>query len=109
MAMNKESFYCHECGYETYKWMGRCPGCGSWSTFSEKKISRHAARKTGTELTANNLAALEITENERIPTGIKEFDRVLGGGAVKGSVLLLGGGIPAWGGNPRLSFRPRAT
>ena len=91
MAMNKESFYCHECGYETYKWMGRCPGCGSWSTFSEKKISRHAARKTGTELTANNLAALEITENERIPTGIKEFDRVLGGGAVKGSVLLLGG------------------
>ncbi len=90
MASRKESYYCNECGYETYKWMGRCPGCGSWSTFDEKKNIK-LARTAVSEVTVNSLKDHEMTENERIPTGIKEFDRVLGGGAVKGSVLLLGG------------------
>ncbi|NLI70013.1 MAG: DNA repair protein RadA [Firmicutes bacterium] len=89
--MSKESFYCQECGYETYKWMGRCPGCGNWGTFSEKKASHRGAGRKGQELSANNLAALKVTEGERVSTGIREFDRVLGGGAVKGSVLLIGG------------------
>lgn len=91
MASRKESYYCSECGYETYKWMGRCPGCGSWSTFAEKKTVRLNRSPGLAKISVASLQELEITDSERISTGIKEFDRVLGGGAVKGSVLLLGG------------------
>ncbi len=94
MAAPKEWFYCTECGYETYKWMGRCPGCSQWSTFTEKieesPKKKSAASRSGT-VTVNSLQEYEITDTERISTGISELDRVLGGGAVRGSVLLLGG------------------
>ena len=88
----KETYYCSECGYEAYKWMGRCPDCGSWSCFSPKKAGKlEGSSGLHGELTVTRLQDLETAESERYPTGVGEFDRVLGGGAVKGSVLLLGG------------------
>ena len=91
MATKKETYYCSECGYETYKWMGRCPTCGSWSSFVPQKTVKLEKRESAGEVSYSRLKDLETEESERYPTGISEFDRVLGGGAVKGSVLLLGG------------------
>ncbi len=91
MGKRKEAYYCSECGYEAYKWMGRCPGCGGWSTFTETQKFTIGKRGIGSHITVSTLEESVVTASERFATGISEFDRVLGGGAVKGSVLLLGG------------------
>lgn len=90
--MGKEltRFVCGECGFESPKWLGKCPGCHSWNTLSEEVIKKsQAIRKP--EARALSLPMISIEENSRFSSGIFELDRVLGGGIVPGSLILLGG------------------
>ena len=96
MAKAKKTvFFCQECGYESPKWMGQCPGCKSWNTFVEEIVSpsqtkhQEAAGRKKAEPVA--LSEISLDEEDRIHTGIKELDRVLGGGIVQGSMTLVGG------------------
>ena len=90
-------YFCQECGYESAKWMGQCPGCKAWNTFVEEPVS--TAKKTSgssgklTEKRAEPVILKDISlrEDERQTTGIGELDRVLGGGIVPGSLVLVGG------------------
>ncbi len=97
MAKNKTVFVCNECGYESAKWLGKCPACGSWNTFFEQKIienknsSLKATTNNGKANTPQKLNSYEAKETIRTSTGFEELDRVLGGGLVKGSLILLGG------------------
>ena len=91
----KTMFICNECGYETVKWMGKCPTCGSWDSFEEQLISNAketATVKAGTKIASGmKLSAIDPKDEHRFVTNISELDRVLGGGIVKGSVVLLSG------------------
>lgn len=93
----KSVFYCTACGNETTKWAGKCPACGAWNTIVEQSAPKSAgsssrSRKGSLERTkAHPIAALEQGEELRFSTGMGELDRVLGGGAVKGSLVLVGG------------------
>ena len=88
---------CNECGYESPKWLGKCPACNSWNTFFEQKIIEN--KNSSLKLNTNNgkantpqkLNSYEAKETIRTSTGFEELDRVLGGGLVKGSLILLGG------------------
>lgn len=95
MAKAKQVFFCQECGYESAKWMGQCPGCKAWNTFVEEKVVTGVRKTAGKSAVSNRTPAsiLEVTTGEetRIRTGMDEFDRVLGGGIVNGSLVLLGG------------------
>ena len=93
MAKAKGSvFFCGECGYESTKWLGKCPACGSWNTMLEqKKISSVPSINNLTSAHAIPLADVTTTASGRVSSGIGELDRVLGGGIVPGSVTLLGG------------------
>ena len=82
------SFRCSNCGYESVKWMGKCPRCGQWNTFEEVKS---VFGEKETHVSPISLDRIENKEEERISTGIDEFDRVIGGGVVPGSAVLLGG------------------
>lgn len=92
-------FYCQECGHESVKWMGQCPGCKAWNTFVEepKKGSRAGGRNNGPGIGVGNkpevvsLSEVSLREDEKTETNIKELDRVLGGGIVPGSLTLVGG------------------
>ncbi len=95
MASKIKSVYiCNECGSESSKWLGKCPNCNSWNTFEEQVISTpknlSAPILTG-NVSAKPLSQIDYTDEERIVTHIDELDRVLGGGIVKGSVVLLSG------------------
>ena len=87
-------FYCKECGYESAKWLGQCPGCREWNTFVEeavmKKGSSHKSISTG-ELKPSKLSEISLESEERTKTELDELDRVLGGGIVSGSLVLVGG------------------
>lgn len=89
------SYVCSECGYESPKWLGKCPKCASWNTFSEceiKPAARYEAKKTFMSQSARPLNDIRLGgEDERIKTEIAELDRVLGGGIVRGSLVLVGG------------------
>ena len=89
----KTKFVCGECGYETIKWMGFCPACGSYNTLVEAVAVAPAkgGQRTLGGSRAVSLASVTETDTVRIPTGIGEFDRVLGGGVVSGSTVLVGG------------------
>ena len=85
----KSIFVCGECGYETPRWMGRCPQCGSWNTIvEEERVSLKAPAAPGKAVPLKEVSALA---GKRTSTGVGELDRVLGGGAVKGALVLLGG------------------
>ena len=94
MAKTNSVFVCNECGYETPKWLGKCPACNSWNTFFEQKVVKDNGKvgdkkvKSATPTKLNSIAGKEET---RVSTGVGELDRVLGGGIVKGSLILLGG------------------
>ncbi len=94
-AKSKTVYVCRECGYETPKWLGKCPSCNSWSTLEEDVRMPVSSAKTvsamPSELLARPLSKIDATEEQRYITGIKELDRVLGGGIVKGSGVLLSG------------------
>lgn len=93
MAKAKQMYFCQECGYESVKWQGQCPACKCWNTFVEDKIVVGAGKYSGkTEAAApTSILKVETTKDTRIGTGMKELDRVLGGGIVKGSLTLVGG------------------
>jgi DNA repair protein RadA/Sms len=89
-------FVCGSCGYESPKWLGRCPGCQAWNTFAEERIEKKASGRAGIGLAQPRQKPVSITHIEsgreaRVLTGISELDRVLGGGLVPGSLLLVGG------------------
>lgn len=93
---NKIVFFCSECGNESSKWTGKCLACGAWNTMIEQKVTRQSGGKASVSIpsASNNpkkLSEIEIVDDERTSTGIAEFDRVLGGGIVKGSLVLVGG------------------
>ena len=96
MSVVRKKFVCQNCGYESIQWLGKCPSCGSWNTFSEeieKKTKTHqiSSRKHEVKsIFALNNEKLKI-DSIRIKTGIKEFDRVLGGGLIQGSIVLIAG------------------
>ena len=97
MAKAKTSaFFCQNCGYESSKWMGQCPACREWNTFVEELVDRKALSTSGkikpaTEAKPVPLSAIKTSDEERISTSMPELDRVLGGGVVKGSLVLIGG------------------
>ncbi len=88
MSTGKQLFICRQCGYETFKWLGRCPTCSSWNSFIE---SAPPPRRTVSPAQICLLKDVPARKEHRLCTGLAEFDRVLGGGAVPGSVVLLGG------------------
>lgn len=101
MAKSKNTaFFCSECGYESSKWYGQCPACKAWNTFVEEPVAGKTAvkglsvvRKDSLTKASHPVSLKEISteEKERTLTGIKELDRVLGGGIVQGSLVLVGG------------------
>ena len=94
MAKTKTVFVCNECGYESAKWLGKCPACNSWNSFYEQKIEKVVEAVRLERKEPNLPRALNTYKGEetlRTTTGFSEVDRVLGGGLVKGSLILLGG------------------
>lgn len=94
MAKSKSLYICNECGYETAKWYGCCPGCGEWNTMEEvirsaqeQKSSKSAVKS----VFAQTIGEIDVDDEIRFKTGMQELDRVLGGGIVKGSLVLLSG------------------
>lgn len=89
---NKTVFVCNSCGAQSIKWSGRCPGCNEWNTLEEQIVVSAAKNKSNIiNNTAVKLNDIKIVDEHRYITGISELDRVLGGGIVKGSMVLLGG------------------
>ena len=92
-------FFCKECGYESAKWLGKCPGCNSWNSFVEEKINKkNTSKTTGSHLstfsktsTVKKLKDIIVTKEIRLNTGYEELNRVFGGGIVEGSLNLIGG------------------
>lgn len=99
MGKSKSVFVCQGCGHESPKWLGRCPACSAWNTFVEERAATSAAPASrslvkagpGREGRPLRLAEAEAAPEQRTPVGLKEFDRVLGGGVVAGAVVLVGG------------------
>jgi DNA repair protein RadA/Sms len=94
MAKAKTAYACTECGGTSSKWQGQCPHCGVWNTLVETIVAPPASRfqaLAGSASVVRALSSVEAGDNPRAPTGIEEFDRVLGGGLVPGGVILLGG------------------
>lgn len=98
MLKNKKTVYfCQECGYESSKWMGQCPGCKAWNSFVEEVVtSKKSTASSGSRGSDKRpepviLKDINLSEDERQTTSIGELDRVLGGGIVPGSLVLVGG------------------
>jgi DNA repair protein RadA/Sms len=95
MAKVDTRFVCQECGHESLKWMGRCEGCGSWNTLVEEKTSSDKdsgkLRSKTTGATPERLSEVVVEQEARLRTGVAEFDRVMGGGIMRGSLTLLAG------------------
>lgn len=96
MKRTETLFVCQSCGHQSGKWLGKCPECGEWNSFVEEKLQ--PARKTGTrngfklrEVSAVAFTEIEPQNDRRLPSGVTEFDRVLGGGIVPGTLVLIGG------------------
>lgn len=91
----KTVYFCQNCGYESAKWMGQCPGCNEWNTFVEETVSPLSAGKNGKRSQGlakpKGLSEIDLSEDERKSSGMGELDRVLGGGIVQGSLVLVGG------------------
>mgnify|MGYP000966617859 FL=1 len=97
MAKAKKTvFFCQECGYESPKWMGKCPDCSNWNTFNEEQVvQQNKAAKEATKVRQlskkpiKKLSEVKSSKSDRIVTGINEFDRVMGGGIVKDSITII--------------------
>ncbi len=93
MKKQKTQYICSSCGYKSLRWLGKCPECDSWNSFVEevveKELPKHAAAPKSTQ--PYRLKNIEASSSNRMKTGISEFDRVLGGGLMPGSITLLGG------------------
>lgn len=95
MAKAKTYFFCSECGYQSSTWLGKCPECGKWNTFTEEVVKAESGKRKvesrQLQSAPKRIQEISTSETVRIATGCGEFDRVLGGGIVPGSLLLLGG------------------
>lgn len=96
MAKGKTTvFFCQSCGYESSKWLGQCPGCKEWNTFVEEVIEKGQSGKRrpvmSDSVKISKISEISVQEQSRISTGFQELDRVLGGGIVPGSLVLVGG------------------
>ena len=104
MAKDKTMYVCSNCGQESAKWIGKCPACGQWNTYKEIRVSadtgtnaaRSAAQSVRSAMSSNHnrpmrLRDISAKDEPRMSTGDGELDRVLGGGLVPGSIVLLGG------------------
>lgn len=95
MAKAKIIYACQSCGHQSPKWLGKCPDCNQWNTLVEEKIERASHPRgelaLGAAEVASPVSEISAAEKPRVTSGIKEFDRVLGGGLVRGSVVLIGG------------------
>lgn len=95
MAKTKTYFFCSECGYQSSTWLGKCPECGKWNTFTEEVVKAESGKRNvesrQLQSAPKRIQDISTSETVRIATGCGEFDRVLGGGIVPGSLLLLGG------------------
>ncbi len=93
MSKTKLKYICSNCGYESLRWIGKCPECESWNSFTEEIVetSPRKANISKSRFSYNKILDISANEDDRIKTGIIEFDRVLGGGIMPGSVILLGG------------------
>lgn len=100
MAKSNPRFVCQECGHEAHKWMGKCPGCGAWNTLVEEaapsdvkaRVPKGADNGTGgAEASPERLTDIDMSEEARLQTGVAEFDRVMGGGIMRGSFSLIAG------------------
>ena len=94
MAKKKTAFFCKECGFESSKWLGQCPACKAWDVFVEEPVAKTTVSGTSIRKIAEepkSLQDVDTGEDERILTDIEELDRVLGGGIVVGSLVLVGG------------------
>lgn len=95
MAKSKTYFFCSECGYQSSTWLGKCPECGKWNTFTEEVVKAESGKRKvesrQLQSAPKRIQDISTSETVRIATGCGEFDRVLGGGIVPGSLLLLGG------------------
>jgi DNA repair protein RadA/Sms len=97
MAKVQKAFFCQSCGYEAPKWVGRCPACGTWNSFVEetftKNNDKHTSPSYGSETNSNPLliSDIDILQERRQTLGYAEVDRILGGGLVRGSMVLIGG------------------
>lgn len=93
MARAKSVFICQECGYESSGWLGKCPACNQWNSFIEEALGKKPGGSivTSSQNTPVSINDIFIDDEERYSTGLKEMDRVLGGGIVKGSLILVGG------------------
>ena len=99
MAKTKTAYFCQSCGYESAKWLGKCPSCNQWNTFVEEIVEKSSTSipTWKTEAISRKLSKpskvdeIQSSTERRIPTGDKELDRVLGGGLVEGSLILIGG------------------
>ena len=98
MAKVKKAYFCKECGFEAPKWLGRCPSCGAWNTFTEEVIARESSNSIAGALSSplpkarpQKVKDIQESSHRRIDLGNKEVNRVLGGGMVPGSMILIGG------------------
>lgn len=94
MAKKVAVFFCKECGFESAKWVGQCPSCKTWNSFTEEPVEKKAAKNVSGISNFSEpkyLSSVKTKEDQRTKIGISEFDRVLGGGIVKGSLVLVGG------------------
>ena len=93
MSKTKIKYICSNCGYESLRWIGKCPECESWNSFTEEIVetSPRKANISKSKFSYNKILDISANEEDRVKTGIIEFDRVLGGGIMPGSVILLGG------------------
>src|SRR3989344_6068547 len=89
----KTLFVCQSCGSQAPRWAGRCSECGSWNSYVEEQVAKKSAGRSRLELKEEPVLMMEVAteERQRLVTGIAEFDRVLGGGIIPGSVTLIGG------------------
>lgn len=94
MAKTKSVYFCTQCGYESAKWLGKCPGCGEWNTMTEEKVTVASKSKGGRSMKTIvpvKLSDIELKEEARVKMPSSELNRVLGGGLVAGSLTLIGG------------------
>ena len=95
MAKSKSTFICQSCGYQSPKYLGRCPNCGAWSSFVEeveaKTVKNARVTLAGEKARPVKLGEVESLDTPRVLTDMGEFNRVLGGGVVPGSLILIGG------------------
>jgi DNA repair protein RadA/Sms len=93
MSKTKLKYVCSNCGYESLRWIGKCPECDNWNSFVEELVESGKKKQTAikSKVTIRRINEIVATEEDRIKTNIDEFDRVLGGGLMPGSVVLLGG------------------